>query len=625
MELEECSERETVPKTAADCDDDYDTIANINAYISEYSEKVEEQDEQTDEDVIRDIDRMLASTDYENMTLPVVSKKNRNNESDRELVSSVDELIVNYDEQNDDDEQDCDEAISDKACIVALANANPNDDNSILTALDDNIIYEEVTNIINKSNIAVSNAAPYSLGMSVINNNRLCFIDTADSGNILHIFNGKYWQWLSGESLKQLVYDSLSPSMKLATKGVETLVNNVASYIKREIKKDYNEGRRRFTAKDFADISNHIVFNNCVYDVQHGKKLSHDHRKPYYFKVDCDYVDNEVETPVYDGFKSYATNGDTESMLMFDLMQVYLLMPNRSGKCFFVMSNARDSGKTSFGEFIEGYFPADLTRRFDTDFTGDKFSYTGLDHVVLASCFEMPMKKLSASAAKALKNFTGEGRIEIEQKYKDHFNTAVRFKVLLATNGGLYLPTGEEDEAFYRRAIVIPFVKSVPMNKLDAKLLKKLNKERQYIISNSVRSMTDYMNGKSGIVFPESELSKEMKSKWTGENMWNERIVRRLLVYTADSDDFISKKDIKFIYDHCFCEKFVDYDENVPIKCSKDQLMRIVAAIFPHTKEKRRHYCNFGTGENSLEYGITCVKWSEEALDIIEKGGFDYE
>lgn len=44
----------------------------------------------------------------------------------------------------------------------------------------------------------------------------------------------------------------------------------------------------------------------------------------------------------------------------------------------------------------------------------------------------MPVARLSASATKALKNFTGESRIEVEVKYENQITAQVRFKVLLA-------------------------------------------------------------------------------------------------------------------------------------------------------------------------------------------------
>lgn len=50
----------------------------------------------------------------------------------------------------------------------------------------------------------------------------------------LSIFNGKYWEKLEMEDLKQLAYDSLPGSLKQLTKGIETLITNIANYVKRE-------------------------------------------------------------------------------------------------------------------------------------------------------------------------------------------------------------------------------------------------------------------------------------------------------------------------------------------------------------------------------------------------------
>lgn len=99
------------------------------------------------------------------------------------------------------------------------------------------------------------------------------------------------------EDLKQLAYDSLPESLKQFIKGIETLITNIANYVKREMKKWYNDGTDRFTEKDYRDIENRIVFQNCVYDVKRDKVLPHSDNKPYFYAVNCNYIKEDLPTP----------------------------------------------------------------------------------------------------------------------------------------------------------------------------------------------------------------------------------------------------------------------------------------------------------------------------------------
>ena len=463
----------------------------------------------------------------------------------------------------------------------------------------------------------IGTGSPYMFGLDVIKDHKLRFIGTAEGGCMLHIFNGKYWELLDDERLKQLIYDQLSPNVKDNVGKIEPLITNIAYFIKHEIMQAYNLGKKCFSNDDFMEIQNHIVFNNCVVDVESGKTLPHTHKKPYLTMVNCEYIDTDEDTPTYDKLKENATGADKDSMDMFDLLQAYLLMPNRTAKCFFVLATARDSGKSTFGEFLEGYVPVGQALRFDSEQLGSKFSYAGFERAALVSCLEMSMGKLSLAAVKALKNFTGERRIKIEAKFKNQVTSNIRFKVVLATNGGLYLPTGENDPAFYRRAIVIPFVHSIRQEDMDSDLLLKLDDERSYIISKCVRKMSDYMHKNSHITFPESQISKDMKSEWMGECRWNEEFVSNYLKDSSNSIDVIPGKDIFELYNIFFDQLIDGSNIDMPIRCTKKELFKLIECKYPHVYRKRTRGNSLLRKDKVNESCFVGLKWSDTAKELI--------
>ena len=462
---------------------------------------------------------------------------------------------------------------------------------------------------------------PYVICQKILQEYDLCYLDANDCSTKLCMFNGTFWQEMDEEALRQLVYNTLPHLMKEGTNAIESLAGHVVDYIRREVKKEYDEGKKRFSAAAFNRVQNRIVFQNCVYDVKEGKKYKFSSKKPYSYQINCHYVDENLPTPFYDKLKRDATGGDKESMDMIDYMIAYLLLPNRTGKCFFVMSPARDSGKNVLGEFIERLFDRRLVRTMDTDFLGDgKFSREGFDTVRLATCLEMPVRPLKTAAVKELKTFTGNSSMEVQGKYVKRIDSQVEFKVLLATNGGVYLPPGEMDEAFFRRVISIPFIRSTPMDQLVFNLPQLLYKERSAIVSKCVRSFKKVFSEDGGIVFPESELSKELKGSWMGKSFFNEAFAANMLEYTAFDNDAILKEDLMSVYNEYYNAEVVNgvrFDK--PVHCSQDALIKVISSVYPGAYVTRRRRKSIISEEDRNAACVIGVRWTDAAWEIIRK------
>lgn len=590
---------------------DEEIISNADLDFQNFSNSVE-QAEQVEQSNVEDED--FGSDDFE--ALPPQQQWET---SVHDMQQAIEEGWFDSEDEVLNPTSDRLEDIKDKMIFAALTSAKNLSEENIMSILDDTTYNKKAAQILNNSKQAVSEAVPFLYGRQVIEDNEFCYLETSGTNNTLHIFNGKYWQKLEDDALKQLVYDSIPDSMKIATKAIERLITQIANYVKREMKKAYNDGKKRFSPEDYNDIENHIVFQNGVLDVLTGEILPFSSKKPYYYAINCEYINEDVDTPYYDKFKADSTGGDEASMNMFDLMQAYLLIPNRKGKCFFIMSYAKDSGKTTFGEFIERYFEEGWVHRLDTEHLGGKFSYAGFDQALLVSCLEMPIAKLSASATKALKNFTGESKIEVEAKYQNHTTAAVRFKTLLASNGGLYLPHGESDEAFYRRVVVIPFIHSTPLEQIKADMPQKWEEERSAIISKCVRKLRRIMNSDGGLIFPESLLSQRIKNTWVGKSLLNEDFVKNVLEYTASQDDKISKSDLMTVYNKYYAEHTLGMGTDRPIQCSKDELVRLVLRIYPNVRVKKTRSVIYKGQKINLGYCIFAVKWSDHFLQFAQQ------
>lgn len=432
---------------------------------------------------------------------------------------------------------------------------------------------------------------------------------TEKSKNISH-FNGMYWNILRDDKLKELVYKYISETDKMATDNIDSFCKNVATYIKYEVTK-----KRTFSEDDFMAISNRVVFNNGVYDVQTGEIYPFDKGLPYYFAIDAKYIE-EGDTPTYDKLKSDATRGDEDSMNMFDLMIAYMLIPNRSGKCFFVMANAKDSGKSILGQFIANLFVGNKAKSIDPEHLQNRFAFSGMDEAVIMSCLEMNTDRLKKQAVAMIKCVTGDSFMRVEEKYKNEQTTAIRCKLLLATNGGIYLPAGMEDSAFYRRVIVIPFIQSTPKDELMADMRQRLWEERDAILSKCVRKLQKYIDNSGGIVFPESVLSISMKEEWMGGKNYDDEFIEETFISTWDPKDRISVNDIEKLYLNFL--KIKQAENRDGIQTDRKSLIDKILSKFPSAeKKKERVKSIFSSNAKKPEMAITRIAVRDDVLENI--------
>lgn len=494
--------------------------------------------------------------------------------------------------------------VEDAEALIETLRLNPN-------VLADEALNEEVLEKpeerLSKVNKIKEIAGAYNYAKTVMQKKKYCILSYDDSMTGLYAYNGRCWELIDNEMLLNDAYGVLSEDTRYNTNSINKLCRNIADYVKLSVLHEFYQGIRRFSIKDFSRVNNRIVFQNMVYDVKKDKPCLYKSDYPYYMEVDCIYLKDDIETPYYDKLKYDATGGDAASMEMIDLMIAYLLIPNRSGKCFFVMSYAKDSGKSILGQFIESLFKGDVCQTIDPEHFSGRFAFAGAEKTALYTCLEMSTDRLSKAAVAGIKRITGEQKMRVEQKYQDVKTVDIRCKLLLASNGGVYLPKNTEDDAFYRRMIVIPFIKSTPLDEMIADLPQKLQKEKSAIVSKAVRKLRKYISPDGGIVFPESELSKSIKNSWMGKNLYDELFVRNELVYTGDWEDVIPKTDIYLRYQQYYCSEEVRDD--MPAMSSRDALMKLIQNIYPHVKDKKARCPSVENPDNEPKPCFRGIRW----------------
>lgn len=446
-------------------------------------------------------------------------------------------------------------------------------------------------------------AVPYEFALEILKRYSFKYLDIPSTGK-LHRFNGKIWEPLCGqEALEQIVYHEMEDDERREQDNIQSYCKRVVKFIMYECRERYEAGDR-FGEEDFREIENRIVFRNCVYDVLTGEMLRHDERLPYYIGIDADYLEDKESTPIYDMLKENATGGDEESMKMFDHMLGYLMLPNRSGKCFFVLAPAKDSGKSVFGHFIESIYAGERVKTVDLERLAGRFSLSNVDGVVLLSGLETGTGRISESVAAQIKRITGEDKIRTESKYRSDANVKIRFKLLLATNGGMILEGGVKDEAFYRRTIVIPFLRSVSPNQIMADMPKFLQQEKSAILSRAARKVGKLIAPDGGIIFPESQKSRGLKALWSGKYSYEKKFIEENLEFTGNPQDAIPKEDVYRRYQECMAV----FHGKIAMR-TKDELMREIICNFTGVEARKLRRASEEDIDIKLRPCLTGIKW----------------
>ena len=389
--------------------------------------------------------------------------------------------------------------------------------------------------------------ALYDVAKAVIKKYKLRKL-TENETEMVWMFNGRFYEPLTKDRLANLVYPMISTQIKRKYSCIKANVNHTIDFIRLELS-DKTRKHKFFTEQDFAKIQNHIVFKNCVYDCKTGQELEFTDTLPYYMGVDANYVYQEEISGAFEKLKQYATGSDKESMDMFDHITAAIFL-HRQIKHIFVAGNASNSGKSKYFEFLDALMPVGRSVHLEPGELKGKFALSNADTATLFSCADIQMGEVGPKVASTLKRLTGDQYVRCEKKFENAHEVRVMAKVLLGTNG--MFATDRPDSGIQNRLIVLPFIKSVEPEHRDEKLLVKLLKDRDIILSHCARSLRNIIGNDDAIVFPQSAISLEMKNSWLHVCDFLEEFFQQELEITGNEKDVMLEKKLYAAYERFF-------------------------------------------------------------------------
>lgn len=304
--------------------------------------------------------------------------------------------------------------------------------------------------------------------------------------SVLYHYNDQYYEAIDAEGVVALYRQYISPGLD----GVKNLRNHLDIYkcMKANPRLKYEDSLKD---KPYCPLKNGILYLNKM-------KLKHHSSKRITFTVLDACYDEEAECPVFDEFLDTITEGREDLKERFMMALGYLLIEPSSGKYFFVMGYAPNSGKSILGNTIQKLYPENSVSNLSLGELGGKFETESLLYSRINISLDLPQEVLNASAVSKLKRITGGDSIEIQRKNQRSLKLDHNMKFLFATN--FLLRIDSNDPAFLDRIIFLPFMKSVPKDERDPDLAKKLWKERDAIVTKALQYARKLM--KQGWQFP---------------------------------------------------------------------------------------------------------------------------
>lgn len=202
------------------------------------------------------------------------------------------------------------------------------------------------------------------------------------------------------------------------------------------------------------------------------------------FSLNCDYIPNRHACPVFENFLWTVTRGDP--LLTKRIWQVlgYVFATDMSGKLLFVFQGVPDSGKSVLCSLIMRVFGSQQRTSLNVHELGDKFATGNIQGRRICVSGDMPATPLSTKAVSVLKQLSGHDLITANRKYAAYAEFFCRSNFILVTNHPLKLT--ENDPAFLRRLVTVPFLYSTPPEQQDPYLLDRLTDELSVIVSRAL-------------------------------------------------------------------------------------------------------------------------------------------
>ncbi|PTF68564.1 phage/plasmid primase, P4 family [Staphylococcus chromogenes] len=343
-------------------------------------------------------------------------------------------------------------------------------------------------------------------------------------------YDGKRWKVDDSGKMKTLV-DKVVASLK----DEKIAVEHYEGYKEEEIKKfrtrhwkdSRNHNKKENMMKEcqhLLPIHNHnfdtdfSLFNtqNGYINLNNGELLDHDKNK-YFTKIsNIEYTD-KADCPKWEQFLDDIFLGNQELIKFIQRCIGYSLSGYTTEQVLFVLYGNGRNGKSVFLDVINEVFGDYSTNIQPQVIMTSKLGNNGgptpelakLDGARFVTTTEP--NEGDRFDEGLLKQITGGDRISARKLHENSFEFTPQLKLWMATNHKPYVRG--TDEGIWRRFVIIPFAKQIPLHEVDRELPQKLKEELPAIIKWCVDGYLEWQR----IGLSEPGIVKEQRDEYRAE------------------------------------------------------------------------------------------------------------
>lgn len=298
----------------------------------------------------------------------------------------------------------------------------------------------------------------------------------------------------------------------------------------------------------------YISFQNGVLDLLNMKLLPHSSKYLTFYELNMQWREY-AHSGEFEKFLKKVSGNDKEITLRIMEVIGYLLSSVNEGKCFFVMGTAPNSGKSTVGRLLEALLGRDLIMSRAPHQMGRQFPFGDLPGKLLNLALDLPNGKFNSITVSIIKQITGGDTITVEQKYEKMRDVHSNMRFLFGSNFPITVSQEDDDEAFWNRMVVIPFLHSLNKEEEDPLILQKLLNENEGIVCQCLKAFHKVL--KNNCIFSYCGTAEKMKKSWryygqdsTGSIL---QFADKFIESTGNPKDWIYTQDLYQQY-RAFCE-----------------------------------------------------------------------
>lgn len=257
---------------------------------------------------------------------------------------------------------------------------------------------------------------------------------------------------------------------------------------------------------DNPQLVNMINFQNGMFDLNTKSLIPH---TPLFYtavQINADY-NPSADCP---HFKNFIQNSlEPNDALIAQELMGDLLIPSTVAEKAFILYGPGRSGKSTFLKVIEKILGKDQISNVALQDLSMRFKASLLLGKLANIYADLPSKNISDTGI--FKTLVSGDTIVAEEKFVKPFPFSNRARLIFSCNElpGNYV---DRTDGFYRRLIILPFLRQVPENQIDPFLLQKFQQEQDGIVQWALQGLYRLMA--NNFQFTKSESNKTLLAEY---------------------------------------------------------------------------------------------------------------